>query len=221
MTRGFIALILILHWSQGTEGGDDVIQKPVILWEPKNGSASLSCKHNKGSSYYQMYWYRQRPGETMRLIVFTVAGSDPEFGDVDKKKFEAQKSDAESGSLKVKDLDPDDITSSLLCLYFITAEILTLLQRADMMNAFLIRSACLLWLTVANHAKTVLQSPDDLVKSQTESAVIFCSHKIQFYDQMLCSASPAKGSGFDLLPTLSFGLQVLLLMAVLIKDPQI
>ncbi|KAF4102511.1 hypothetical protein G5714_017311 [Onychostoma macrolepis] len=106
MTRGFIALILILHWSQGTEGGDDVIQKPVILWEPKNGSASLSCKHNKDISYRQMYWYRQRPGETMRLIVFTVAGNDPEFGDVDKNKFEPQKSDAESGSLKVKDLDP-------------------------------------------------------------------------------------------------------------------
>uniref|UniRef100_A0A8C1SYJ7 Ig-like domain-containing protein n=1 Tax=Cyprinus carpio TaxID=7962 RepID=A0A8C1SYJ7_CYPCA len=88
-------------------GGDDVVQEPEILWEPKSGSASLSCKHNMGSTYYQMYWYRQRPGETMRLIVFMTV-SELDFGDVDKKKFETQKSDAESGSLKVKALEPDD-----------------------------------------------------------------------------------------------------------------
>ncbi len=94
--------------STGTEAGDDVIQEPEILWEPKNGSASLRCEHNKGSSYHQMYWYRQRPGETMRLIVFTVVGGEPEFGDVDKNKFEPQKSDAKSGSLKVNGLETDD-----------------------------------------------------------------------------------------------------------------
>ncbi|KAL1258073.1 hypothetical protein QQF64_011317 [Cirrhinus molitorella] len=103
MTRGIIALILFLHWSQGT-----VVQKPEILREPKSSSASLNCTHNKGISYYQMYWYRQRPGETMRLIVFTVASSKPDFGDVDEKKFDAQKSDAKSGSLTVKDLEPED-----------------------------------------------------------------------------------------------------------------
>ncbi len=94
--------------STGTEGGDDVIQEPKIIWEPKNGSASLSCRHNKDITYRQMYWYRQRPGETMRLIVFTVAGSEPDFGDVDKNKFETQKRDAQSGYLKVKDLETDD-----------------------------------------------------------------------------------------------------------------
>uniref|UniRef100_A0A671SBV2 Ig-like domain-containing protein n=1 Tax=Sinocyclocheilus anshuiensis TaxID=1608454 RepID=A0A671SBV2_9TELE len=103
MTRAIITLILLQHCSQ-----DDVIQEPKIIWEPKNGSTTLNCKHNKGISYYQMYWYRQRPGETMRLIVFTTTGSKPDFGDVDEKKFEAQKSDAESESLKVKDLEPDD-----------------------------------------------------------------------------------------------------------------
>ncbi len=94
--------------STGTEGGDDVIQEPKIIWEPKDGSASLSCKHNKDITYRQMYWYRQRPGETMRLIVFTMAGSEPDFGDVDKNKFEPQKRDAQSGYLKVKDLETDD-----------------------------------------------------------------------------------------------------------------
>ncbi|KAK7141940.1 hypothetical protein R3I94_011587 [Phoxinus phoxinus] len=107
MSRNMISLILFLHWSQGTMGGEDVVQEP-ILWEPKASSADMNCTHNKGLSYYQMYWYRQRPGETMRLIVYMVANSKPEFGEVDENKFKAHKSDAESGSLTVKDLEPED-----------------------------------------------------------------------------------------------------------------
>ncbi len=38
---------------------------------------------------------------------------------------------------------------------------------------------------MANHAKTVLQSPDDLIKNQNESSVIVCSHNIQNYNRML------------------------------------
>jgi len=68
----------------------------------------MNCTHTKGAAYYQMYWYRQRTGETMRLIVFTMANSKPEFGEVDENKFEAHKSVAESGSLTVKDLEPGD-----------------------------------------------------------------------------------------------------------------
>ncbi|KAK9960005.1 hypothetical protein ABG768_010086 [Culter alburnus] len=108
MTRAIISLILFLHWSQGAMGGDDVVQEPKILWEPKGSSAYMNCTHYKEISYQQMYWYRQRPGETMRLIVLTIAGSDPDFGDVDKDKFEAHKSVADRGSLVVKDLEPED-----------------------------------------------------------------------------------------------------------------
>ena len=79
------------NFSTGTMGGDDVVQEPTILWKPKASSADMNCTHNKGISYYQMYWYRQRPGETMSLIVFTVANSKPEFGDVKENKFEAHK----------------------------------------------------------------------------------------------------------------------------------
>ncbi len=56
-----------------------------------------------------MYWYKQRPGETMKLIVITNAYGEPEFGDgVDKNKFDTEKSEPKEGSLTVKDLEPDD-----------------------------------------------------------------------------------------------------------------
>ncbi|KAK9960006.1 hypothetical protein ABG768_010087 [Culter alburnus] len=68
----------------------------------------LHCSKGCCLLQYVMYWYRQRPGETMRLIVITSAGSDPDFGDIDKDKFEPDKRNAESGSLMVKNLEPED-----------------------------------------------------------------------------------------------------------------
>ncbi len=91
----------------GIVGGSDVVQDP-ILWKAQGSSAVMNCIQNKGVSYSLMYWYKQRPGETMKLIVITNAYGEPEFGDVDKNKFDAEKSDPKNGSLTVKDLEPDD-----------------------------------------------------------------------------------------------------------------
>ncbi|RXN11365.1 hypothetical protein ROHU_030091 [Labeo rohita] len=157
MMNAFLIKCACLLWLTGTVGGNDVVQEPII-WKAKGASAVMNCTQNKGTSYSLMYWYKQRPGETMKLIVITNAYGDPEFGDVDKNKYETEKNDPKNGSLTVKNLESDDsaiyfcsasehndITSCLLFLYF-NADVLTL-QRADIMNAFLIKCACLLWLT--------------------------------------------------------------------------
>uniref|UniRef100_A0A0F8AD76 Tripartite motif-containing protein 35 n=1 Tax=Larimichthys crocea TaxID=215358 RepID=A0A0F8AD76_LARCR len=69
----------------------------------------MNCSHTKGAGYYQMYWYRQLPGETMELIVFTTTGNkNHDFGKFSKEKFSATKPDAESGTFTVNDLVPDD-----------------------------------------------------------------------------------------------------------------
>ncbi|XP_056111057.1 uncharacterized protein LOC130088363 [Rhinichthys klamathensis goyatoka] len=195
MTRNIISLILFLRWSQGTLGGDDVVQEPKILWKPKASSADMNCSHKKGISYYQMYWYRQRPGETMRLIVFTVANSKPEFGDVDENKFEAHKSDAESGSLTVKDLEPEDGA-----IYFCSQKHLM----KPMMNTLLSVSVSLLMLTAACLGKTVDQTPDNLIKNQDESAVIICAHDIPSYNQILWYKQSQDTSGLKLMGYLYF-----------------
>ncbi|KAI7804713.1 hypothetical protein IRJ41_016951, partial [Triplophysa rosa] len=103
-----ISLILLLQWSQGSAGASDVEQEPKILWRQISGSATMNCTHNKGINYYQMYWYRQRPGETMRLIVFTSTSAKADFGDDEKNKFDVHKSAAEFGSLTVKHLNSND-----------------------------------------------------------------------------------------------------------------
>ncbi|KAM3594531.1 uncharacterized protein V6R79_009451 [Siganus canaliculatus] len=92
----------------GLVDGSDVNQ-PELLWKEKGKEATISCNHTKGFDYSQMYWYRQLPGETMKLIVFTRFGiEDHDFGEFSKDKFSATKPDAQSGTFTVKNLLPED-----------------------------------------------------------------------------------------------------------------
>ncbi|KAM3595133.1 uncharacterized protein V6R79_018632 [Siganus canaliculatus] len=92
----------------GLVDGSDVNQ-PELLWKEKGKEATIRCNHTKGFEYSQMYWYRQLPGETMKLIVFTRFGiEDHDFGDFSKDKFSATKPDAQSGTFTVKNLLPED-----------------------------------------------------------------------------------------------------------------
>ena len=68
----------------------------------------MNCSHKKDATHNQMYWYRQRPGETMTLIVYTVFGGESDYGEVPKTKYSATKEKIESGALTVKDLQPED-----------------------------------------------------------------------------------------------------------------
>ncbi|GAA6086123.1 uncharacterized protein LOC103458274 [Tachysurus ichikawai] len=54
-----------------------VSQIPSVSWHLKGDSAEMKCSHNKGGSYYQMYWYRQRQGQSMNSCkwIFNCEGS--------------------------------------------------------------------------------------------------------------------------------------------------
>ena len=67
----------------------------------------MHCNHTKGAGYNQMYWYRQLPGETMKLIVFTTT-SNIDFGEFNNGRFAATKPNAETGTFTVKNLKPED-----------------------------------------------------------------------------------------------------------------
>ncbi|XP_029317020.1 uncharacterized protein LOC115027681 [Cottoperca gobio] len=103
-----LRLSLFLLWTSGLTDGSHVTQMDT-LWQNQGKDATMNCSHTKGATYYQMYWYRQLPGETMKLIVYTTTSNkDHDFGDFKKEKFSATKPDAESGTFTVKDVQPED-----------------------------------------------------------------------------------------------------------------
>ncbi|KAL6105817.1 uncharacterized protein ACO6RY_07262 [Pungitius sinensis] len=102
--RWFISLL----WTAGLTGGSDVVQTS-MLWQDEGVDATMDCSHTKGAQFFQMYWYRQLPGETMKQIVYTTTSTtDHDFGDFSKDKFSATKPDAASGTLTVNKLQPGD-----------------------------------------------------------------------------------------------------------------
>uniref|UniRef100_A0A8C7CY04 Ig-like domain-containing protein n=1 Tax=Oncorhynchus kisutch TaxID=8019 RepID=A0A8C7CY04_ONCKI len=64
--------------------------------------------HTKGSSYYQMYWYRQLPGEGMKQVVYTSTYNTPDYGAFSEDKYPKVKTTAKSGSFTVKKLETGD-----------------------------------------------------------------------------------------------------------------
>uniref|UniRef100_A0A4W6BMF3 Ig-like domain-containing protein n=1 Tax=Lates calcarifer TaxID=8187 RepID=A0A4W6BMF3_LATCA len=85
----FTVNLIVIH--TGLVDGSDVNQTP-ILWRKQGDDATIHCNHTKSVDYSQMYWYRQLPGETMKLIVFTTTTKN-DFGDFSKDKFSATKPD--------------------------------------------------------------------------------------------------------------------------------
>ncbi|KAL4593033.1 hypothetical protein GN956_G27175, partial [Arapaima gigas] len=108
MVPGLVRLSVLLLWELGVGVASDVTQEPAVLHTPKGNNTELKCSHTKGISYYQMYWYLQRPGENMQLVVFTSVGLEPEFGNFDKTKYEVVKKEAAHGSLTVKNAQAED-----------------------------------------------------------------------------------------------------------------
>ncbi|KAB5562070.1 hypothetical protein PHYPO_G00013740 [Pangasianodon hypophthalmus] len=102
------SLTFLLYWTSVLAGENVVTQNPSVAWHLKGETAEMKCSHNKGVAYSQMYWYRQRQGESMEHIVYTRTSSEPEFGSVDKNKFSTVKEIAANGSLTVKDVDTED-----------------------------------------------------------------------------------------------------------------
>uniref|UniRef100_W5N7D8 Ig-like domain-containing protein n=1 Tax=Lepisosteus oculatus TaxID=7918 RepID=W5N7D8_LEPOC len=85
-----------------------VSQTPLILWNNTGESVSIHCEHQGGISYNAMYWFRQLPGERIQLIVYSVVGIDPDFGELSTKKYDVKKTEAQKGSFTVKNLEPGD-----------------------------------------------------------------------------------------------------------------
>lgn len=103
-----VLVLMSLRWLAGAIAGSDVNQIPVLV-QRQGQNATIQCDHTKGADYFQMYWFRQLPGKTMELVVFTAVGrKEHDFGTFDQSKYSATKTVADSGTFSVKKLEPED-----------------------------------------------------------------------------------------------------------------
>lgn len=94
--------------SIGLVDGNDVKQTPLV-WMKEGQSATMKCTHTKDATYFQMYWYRQLPGESMKEIVFTTPTPPHTYeSGFSEDKFPVNKTDAQNGYLTVVNLQPGD-----------------------------------------------------------------------------------------------------------------
>ncbi|KAL7380670.1 hypothetical protein ABVT39_022091 [Epinephelus coioides] len=182
---------IITEFSGLTDGSD--VTQTDILWEKQGDSATIHCNQTKGPGYIQMYWYRQLPGETMKLIVFTSAArQDYDFGDTSKDKFAATKPNAESGTFTVKNLEPEDkglyfcavpLTATVSSKHLLSSlrKLVNLLpEKSTVLTAYQIITK----FSGLTDGSDVTQT-DILWEKQGDNATIHCNHtKAAQYNQM-------------------------------------
>ncbi|KAG7220803.1 hypothetical protein INR49_031460 [Caranx melampygus] len=114
-THVLITSVVVSLWLQ--VHCQDVTQHPAVSFTYLSKSMEMNCSHNRDISYSKMYWFKQRPGETMMQIVYISYGGRPDYvgGGENQTKYSATKDNIQTGALIVKNLQLED---SGLCLGF-------------------------------------------------------------------------------------------------------
>ncbi|XP_059203529.1 M1-specific T cell receptor beta chain-like [Centropristis striata] len=86
---------------------ESIQQSPGLIVE-RGHSAQMRCTHTLHGTFYHMYWFQQLAGKSMKLIVHTVPYEQPDFGTYSQDKFSANKTESQSGSFTVKNVQPGD-----------------------------------------------------------------------------------------------------------------
>ncbi|XP_026162950.1 uncharacterized protein LOC113130463 [Mastacembelus armatus] len=199
-TAGLIKLSAALLCIIGLTNGSDVTQTDK-LWKNESDAATIHCSHTKDSSYRQMYWYRQLPGEGMKQIVFTTAYSTHEYGSgFSVDKFPATKNDTQTGSLTVKKLVPEDSG-----VYFCAVSQHSDTERerktqTDIMirniNWITLLLICLSGCSLSNK---VDQTPSSILGTRDHFTTISCSHSVTSYNVILWYQQPVGDSALKLI----------------------
>ncbi|KAG8543449.1 hypothetical protein GDO81_024624, partial [Engystomops pustulosus] len=97
----------------------DVTQEQRSLIIQPGNKVDLSCEHDDTSGTYNMYWYQQRSGHSLKLIAMSIGLSTPTV----EKEFEGHwtmsKEDAKRSSLRKDKAEAQD-TAVYFCASSIT-----------------------------------------------------------------------------------------------------
>ncbi|CAJ1074743.1 hypothetical protein PFLUV_G00229650 [Xyrichtys novacula] len=173
----FITLAVSSLWIQVQS--EVVTQYPEIRWSPVSESAEMNCSHTKGAGYSRMYWYRQRPGETMTRVAYTAVGAKPDYGEAPEGKYSSVKEKSESGALTVNDLQPDD-GGVYFCAVSEHSDVTMFCVHSNDMPALVLFS----WLLGVCLGVEVTQTPPILLARPGDTVQLVCSHEEEDFTLM-------------------------------------
>ncbi|KAL7862351.1 hypothetical protein SRHO_G00137920 [Serrasalmus rhombeus] len=193
MIRPIIILLQSLYWIQGAAEAKDVIQ-PNVIWAEKGRSATIHCKHTKGVDYNQMYWFHQRQGESMKLIVLTATYiKQSEFEEGQKYDVPQYPSDLFINPGEYRELNCNHSVPSFDMISWYQQSIgdtsLKLIgyvsytspkTESSFEGRFNVSGD-----GSASAAQNVYQTPPDLIKNKEKFAELHCSHSIPSYQVIL------------------------------------
>ncbi|MEE6487002.1 hypothetical protein FKM82_014760, partial [Ascaphus truei] len=81
MRKRHFLLLLVLNFVPCLCYGVQVTQEQKLLIVQTGKTVNLHCQQND-SSYHKMFWYQQKPGEGLELMVYSV---DEASGDMEEK----------------------------------------------------------------------------------------------------------------------------------------
>lgn len=102
--------VVLCGLGAGTVDGG-ISQTPKYLCSKEGQDVTLRCEQN--FNYDSMYWYRQDPGQGLRLVYYSMVENDVQKGDL-HKGYNASRKKKESFSLIVTSTQKDQ-TALYLC----------------------------------------------------------------------------------------------------------
>ncbi|KAJ8289649.1 hypothetical protein GJAV_G00003710 [Gymnothorax javanicus] len=162
----------------------EVRQSPSLLWKTQglDESAEMKCEHTD-VSFYQMYWFRQIPGQSIELVVLSDTTNKPDFGSFSSDKYGVVKTVVQKGNFTVKKLAPEDSG-----IYFCAAashEVSAHVEHIMITRAFINFLILLFWNAGHTAGGSVEQFPSSLLLRSGELATLSCSHSVPSYNTVL------------------------------------
>ncbi|MEE6487001.1 hypothetical protein FKM82_014759 [Ascaphus truei] len=105
--RRHLTLLLILNFLPCLCQGVVVTQNEKLTMVTAGNSVNLHCQHND-ESYYYMFWYQQKPGEGLEIMVYS---TDVKAGDMEEKfkaRWSLNRTHILNSTLRLKSAESQD-----------------------------------------------------------------------------------------------------------------
>ncbi|XP_063289889.1 uncharacterized protein LOC134574711 [Pelobates fuscus] len=101
-------VLLIMNFMPSVCQGVVITQTPRLLLKTPGSSAEMKC-HQNDESYIDMFWYQQKPGEGLKLMIYSPeANKIQKMENVFESGWELERNDIQNSVLRLKSAEIQD-----------------------------------------------------------------------------------------------------------------